>query len=315
MTTERDLPQSIQQEEGGQQQDLKKEKENPSDRLLGGGIWIEIDSNLKPGDPIRVRKGHVHLSEEGLNQEKAVVKKALSCSIEESNEEIFIRMTKGLENTQNPDLQDLYQDLLDAFKNKTKNPFNLAEINVDLLTNGIAERNLIREALKSKITQLPFRFKNKNGELVEQDKIDYIFVRDTGGKYRLIVGSKQGIAMIEVPDKLKDDQFHPDLTKVDRNPNTDAIIFPLGRSKDKSDPIASIIEIIKSPIDIIQLAAREELEAQRKKAKQAERERKKEIERERERRYRENQTYNPPPPSAPRRSSESGGYGYTRVSN
>jgi hypothetical protein len=306
MATERVSPQSIQQKKK-EQQDLKKEKENPRDRLLVGGIWVEIDPKLKPEDPIMVREGHVHLSEEGLNREKTVVKIALSVSIEEGNEEIFTRMTKGLENTQDPELQDLYQNLLKAFKNKTKNPFNLAEINVDLLTNGIAERNLIREALKSKITQLPFKFQNKNGELIEQDKIDYIFVRDAGKKYRLIVGSKQGIAMIEVPDKLKDDQFHPDLTKVDRNPNTDAIIFPLGSSKDKSDPIASIIEIRKGPIDIIQLAAREELEAQKEKVKQAKREK--------EKRDRKNQAYSPPPPSAPRRSSESGGYGYTQVSH
>lgn len=308
MAPERELPESIQQKEKGQQ-DPRKEKETPTDRLLIGGIWIEIDPKIKLGGPIKVREGHLHLSEEGLNREKAVVKTALSDSIEEGNEEIFTRMTKGLENTQDPDLQDLYQDLLEAFKNKTKNPFSLAEINVDILTNGIAERNLIREALKSKITQLPFKFQNKNGEPIEPDKIDYIFVRDTGEKYRLIVGSKKGIAMIEVPDELKDDQYHPDLTKVDRNPNTNAIMFPLGRSKSKSDPIASIIEIRKEPIDIIKLAAKEESEAQREKIKQAEKER------EKDRRDRENQSYSPPPPSAPTRSSESGGYGYTQVSH
>jgi hypothetical protein len=308
MTTERELPQPIPQQ-GNEQPDLKKEKENLRDSLLVGGIWIEIDPKIKSGGPIKIREGHVHLSEEGLNQEKAVVKQALSRSIEESDEKTFTRMTIGLENTQDPDLQDLYQDLLKAFKNKTKNPFELAEFNVDLITNGIAERNLIREVLKPKIKQLPFRFQNKNGDLIEQDKIDYLFVRDTGEQYRLIVGSKQGIAMIEIPDKLKDDQFQPDLIKVNRNPNTDAIIFPLGRSKDKNDPLVSIVEIRKGPIDIIQLAVKEELEAQREKAKQTERER------EKERRDRENRTYTPPQPSAPARSSESGGYGYARTSS
>jgi len=319
MALERELPKSIQQKEM-EQLAPKKEKEAPRDRLLIGGICIEIDPKVKAGGPIKVREGHVHLSEEGLNQEKAVVKTALSDSIEEGNEEIFTRMTKGLENAQNPDLQNLYLDLLKAFKNKKKDPFSLAEINVDILTNGIAERNLIREALRSKITQLPFKFQDKNRELIEQDKIDYIFVRDVGEKYRLIIGSKKGIAMIEVLDVLKDSQFRPDLTKIDRNPNTNAIIFPLGRSKDKSDPIASMVEIRKDPIDLIQVATREELEAQREKTRKAEAEREKEIkrrekDREKERERRDRQTYSPPPPSAPTRSSESGGYGYARVSN
>lgn len=288
-------------------------KENlrlPSRDILIGGIWIEIDQAKEGEKPFRIIDGKIHMDEGRLTSEKEDVKKALFGSIKEGDKEIFTRMTKGLEKTGDEDLAKLYKKLKSAFRAKDFEPLlKLKSINVDMLTNGIAERNLIREALKPKIKKLPFVFYDKYGKLLDnENEVDFIFVKDKGDKYKIVIGSRKGIGSIELPDDLENDQYQPALEGMDIDNVTDSRIIPLRPAKDGSDPLISTMEIRMGPIDIVEQASKEESRAQAEKAQQ-----KKQDQQFQAPTYPGSQ-YTPPSPQPPRRSSEGGGYGYASVS-
>jgi hypothetical protein len=272
--------------------------------LLIGGLWIELDDAPDGAPPFRIENGKIKMDKTRLNEEKEVVKQALSDAISTGNITIFSKMTGGLEIATDEKLIEIYIELQKAFIEKSQNPFQLHSINVDLLTDGIAERNLIREGLKPQIKQLPFIFRDKNEKALDIDNdLDFIFVKEKSNTYKLIVGSKHGIDSIELPDDLENDKFQPDLTKVEKDPVTDAITIALTKSKSGLPPIVSIIDIRKGSVDIIQKAAREEALAQANN-----------VRKRRSGSDDDQPSYTPSPPRSPRRSSESGGSGYTSVS-
>ena len=92
-------------------------------------------------------------------------------------------------------------------------------------------------------------------------------------------------------------EFQPDFLKIEKDPVADSITIPLKPTKDGSESYVTTIEVRKGPVDLPAKVAREEVEEQTRKA-----------------RKRKEEEYNPPPARTPRRSSESGGYGYVRVS-
>ena len=89
--------------------------------------------------------GQIRINERRLGEEREKVKKALADSIENGDEAFFFRITSALELINDEELIELREKLRQAFESKSQNPFELHSINVDLLTNGIAERNLILE--------------------------------------------------------------------------------------------------------------------------------------------------------------------------
>lgn len=278
----------------------EKQKLTISGQILTGAIWLEIDKAPEGEPAFRIKKGRLFIDREALKAAKDSVKKALADSISSGDEAIFSKLTRGIESTRDEELIELYEQLLEAFKRREKNPFKLKEINVDLLTDGIAERNIIREGLKPHIKQLPFVFRNRNGEELDRDRdVDFVFIRDKDKDYKLIVGSKKGIGGIELPDELGESQFAPDLLGITKDSVTDTIIIPLKAARDGIKPLVPNIEIRKGPIDLVRIVSYEEETAKAKKKRGEEDEKKR---------------YSPPPPRAPRRSSESGGYGYTNVS-
>ncbi len=274
-------------------------------RFLVDTIFTEI-SDLSAGAPIALKDGQLYMDRESLEQEKTKVKKALSDSIENGDHEVFLSMTAGLESSDIEELVDLGEKLEQAFASRTKNPFELKSINVDLLTDGIAERNLIREGLKPQIARQPFSFKDKDGNVLDQEKdLDFVFAKNVKSGYKIIVGSKKGIDQIDVPIQIENGKFDPDLTKIDKDPVNDSITIPLSNAKDGTETLATVIEIRKGPINLIEiLKKQEEREQKAKKPSEVE---------QAEDSYMAS-VYSPPPPRPPRRSSEGGGYGYTRVS-
>jgi hypothetical protein len=266
--------------------------------LLVGGIFIEIEDAQEGASPVRIVDGQIRMDRKRLDEEKNNVRQALFDAIARGDEDVFGRITRSLDITTNVTLIALRTKLHKAFEKQKKNFTKLDAINVSLLTDGVAERNIIREGLKPQIQRQPFIFYDNHGALLDPEKdIDYIFVKGKRNKYTVIIGSKKGIGSIELPDVLPDDRFLPDLGNIEKDPVTDVITIPLGDSKYGDTPLATSIEIRKGPIDIIAIATREEMRAQ------AEKERKK-----------QEKEYNPPAPRTPKRSSESGGYGYVSSS-
>lgn len=275
--------------------------------LLIGGIYLDLVDLPKGTPAFQMKDGKIFMDKTAFAKQQEEVKGALAKAIEEGNVEIFERLTKGLKQTGDPDLAVLYKELLDLFEKRTANPSTLKAINVDLLTDGIAQRNIIREGLKPEINKHPFVFRDRDGNPLAGDNLDYVFVQGKNDTYKLIVGSKKGIDSIELPDNLTDNQFTPDLLKIEKDPVSGAITIPLKDSKDGTTPVTSFVEIHKGPIDIIARVKKQESEEQAKKA------RRKSAASNDDEEDEENK-FNPPSPRAPRRSSESGGYGYTSVS-
>jgi hypothetical protein len=265
-------------------------------KLLVGGVWMEIDDAPDGQPPLRIVDGLLHMDKKRLDEEKTVVNKALSDSIANGDIDIFTRLTRGLDFAVDKDLIVLRNKLQKAFKKQSKTV--LEEINVNLLTDGVAERNIIREGLKPQIQLQPFIFRDREGNILDPDtEVDYIFVKGKGNTYKVIVGSKKGIAGIELPNDLPKNVFRPDVGNIEKDPVTDAITIPLGDAKDGSSPLVTTIEIRKGPINIIEKASREEQKAQ------AEKVRKKKA-----------KAYAPSKPKVPKKNSESGGYGYVSSS-
>ena len=284
-------------------------------RFLVGTIFTEI-SDLPAGAPITLKDGKLHINREGLEEEKAKVKKALSDSIENGDEAVFLNMTAGLESSDVEELVDLGEKLKGAFARRTKNPFELKSINVDLLTDGIAERNLIREGLKPQIARQPFTFKDKDGKDLDlENDVEFVFAKNKDEGYKIIVGSKKGIAEINVPIDLDDSKFQPDFTKIDKDTVNNSIVIPLKAAKDGTESLVTMFEIHKGPINLKEVLIYEEDKQDIFNAKAARKSSQtpssptdsiddKPV----------SPTYRPPTPRPPRRSSEGGGYGYTRVS-
>jgi hypothetical protein len=269
------------------------------EKILIAGIWLDLVDMPEGSPPLRIKDGKILMDAKRYSQECEDVKKALADSIEKKDEDTFNKMTGGLGLAEDEEVIDLYIKLKKLFK--SGNAKKLDSINVDFLTDGIAQRNIMREGLKPQVAKLPFSFVDRNGAKLDIERdLDIVFVKDKSGGYKLIVGSKKGIDEIEVPDNISSGKFQPDFLKIDKDAVTDTITIPLRPAKDGSESYVDSIEIRKGPIDLTQKLAREESEEQAKKAKK--------------RRERDSSNYSPPPARSPSRSSESGGYGYTRVS-
>ena len=266
------------------------------ERILIAGVWIELVDMAAEATPFRIEGNNLVIDKERFNKEREAVKEVLAEAIRKGDRAVFDKMTGGLSLAEDEEHIDLYIDLQKLFKEKSAK--RLDSINVDLLTDGIAQRNIIREGLKPQVAKLPFSFRDRSGNLLDMEKdIDIVFIRGKGEAYKLIVGAKKGIDEIELPDDFSPDQFQPDFLKIEKDPVADSITIPLKPTKDGSESYVTTIEVRKGPVDLPAKVAREEVEEQTRKA-----------------RKRKEEEYNPPPARTPRRSSESGGYGYVRVS-
>ncbi|KKQ90073.1 MAG: hypothetical protein UT12_C0002G0004 [Candidatus Curtissbacteria bacterium GW2011_GWC2_38_9] len=276
-------------------------------RFLTGLIYTEI-VELESDTPIMIVDGQIRINERRLGEEREKVKKALADSIENGDEAFFFRITSALELTNDEELIELREKLRQAFESKSQNPFELHSINVDLLTNGIAERNLIREGLKPQIARIPFSFEDKNGkELDPEEDIVFVFTRGKKNQYKIVVGSKKGIDKINVPKQLEDSKFQPDFANIDKDPVNNSITIPLKSARDGTESLVSIVEVHKGAIDLIAALQKEEV-AEEEEVTSPSRSRRSSSS------ASSSPAYNPPTPRPPRRSSEGGGYGYVRTS-
>lgn len=267
------------------------------ERVLVGGIWLDL-IDLPEGTPaFQIKDGKIRIDKKRFLEEKEKVEKALEASIWVGDEDTFNRMTGSLRFAEDEEQIDAYIKLRKLYDGGKSS--KLKSINVDFLTDGIAQRNIMREGLKPQVEKLPFSFMDRNGNKLDTEKdLDIVFVKDKGGAYKLIVASKKGIDEIVVPETFSADQFQPDFLKIDKDEVTDTITIPLKPARDGSESYVISVEIRKGPINLPQKLATEEAQEIAKRT-----------------RKKREEDYNPPPARTPRRSSESGGYSYTNVSS
>lgn len=267
------------------------------ERILVAGIWLDLTDLPDGSPPFQIKSGKISIDKKRFLEEKEKVEKALEASIRTGDEHTFNKMTGGLKFAEDEEQVDAYIKLRKLFDLGKSS--KLKSINVDFLTDGIAQRNIMREGLKPQVEKLPFTFMDRNGKALDHEKdLDLVFVKDKDGGYKLIVASKKGIDEIVVPEAFNADQFQPDFLKIDKDVVTDTITIPLKPSRDGSESYVVSVEIRKGPIDLPHKLAIEEAQEIAKRA-----------------RKKREENYNPPPVRTPRRSSESGGYGYTSVSS
>jgi len=283
------------------------ELRSPGPRFLVGLIYSEI-IDLPGNNPVTIEDGQLKIDRERLEDERQRVKKALSDSIGNGDEQVFLKMTGGLESSDIEELADLAQKLKQAFDARTRNPFELQSINVDLLTDGIAERNLIREGLKPQIARQPFIFKDRGGNVLGDDDLDFVFAKKKEEGYKILVASKKGIDQIDVPFELNDDKFKPELTRVDKDLVNNSIIIPLSDAADGTKPLVAVFEILKGPLNLVDVLKKQESIDQKKQKPSEPGSASVRLP------ITSTPNYNPPALRTPRRSSEGGGYGYARSS-
>lgn len=273
--------------------------------FVGEGLVPEIVELPKGSLPMRIVDGVIQLDKDRLNEEKKRMGGVLKEAIGTGNEKLFGIFLRNLEAIDNKESRALIEKLKKAFSTRDPGLLKLDELRVSIATDNIAERNLIREGLRPEISRQPFSFKDKKGDTLLPEDIDFIFVRNNKrGQFKIIIGSKKGIETIGIPDQLPDDKFVPNMMKVEKDPTADIIEIPLKPAADGHEPSAVIVQIKKGKID---LPAQLDLEERESRASQTRTEPDDDDSPNRPPRQQYNPSSSPSP--SPRRSW--GSYGYT----
>lgn len=262
--------------------------------VISPDFAIDIVELPADGPAIKIQDETIFLDKDRLKAEMVSVTDWLVGGVESGDEtvlEVYLRNLPGT--ASEDDVSELKSQLETAFETKDASGLKLDELHVNVVSAGIAERNLIREGIRPELLRQPFYFRDKQGNVLSgESDLDIVFARDDrrqGSGYRVIVGSRQGIDAIVIPKELPADKFVPDMTKMTKDELRDIITIPLKQAADGTMPSAATIEIHRDPVDLIEdLARQERVEAEQ----EARRERDRQEEEERQRRQ-----YSPPPPS------------------
>ncbi len=272
--------------------EIKPKVEKGYRLLIGNPLDAQI-VNLDPsGLPVRIEGGVIQLDKERLEAERRKLRESLKAAIESGNErmlQIYLQNLQGKEEG----LKEAKEDLTEAFRLKDSSRLQLDNLHVNLATEGIAQRNLIRQGLQPELARHPFTFKGAGGRNLDQDEVDIVFTRadESRENFKIIVGSKRGIEGVGIPQEIPDDKFQPDMNTAQKDPSSGVITIPLKAAKDDTLPLATVVEIIKRPIDLVRELAKLEEDA-----------REREREEERRRRQQSSSLYSGPS------SSQSGRY-------
>jgi hypothetical protein len=215
--------------------------------------------DLSDGAKIKIENGSISIDRQALEDEHNNVLTYLKNAIDSGNEVEVAKFLWYLEDSQDEAGIDLRNKINTALKNRDSSSLSLKNISVVMPSKEIAQRRLIKEALRTEITNIPFSFKDKNGDTINTDNIDFIFVVDVATKnFKLIVASQFGIDSVSVEEVVDDTKFKPDFNKITKDTENDYIIIPLLPAEDGIAPPFGFLEIRKGKIDLPQQISEDE---------------------------------------------------------
>lgn len=235
--------------------------------MVSSPILFE-ETDLEPGEPkIKVDAGGIiKIDRKALDEGEKSVIEYLKEAIARGDEKEIRRFLWYLEDREDEETKAFRQQLEEAFRSKNPASLDLDSLNVVLPLRTLAEKQLIKNALREQLKKIPFSFKDHAGNLLNQDKeVDFVFIPQ-GDQFKLVVASKKGIGSVALPESITDESFQPELMKIAKDQKAGTITIPLNKAKDGSEPMAPIIEIRKERIDLPGelLRQEEELEKQAK---------------------------------------------------
>lgn len=222
---------------------------------IGDAIIPEITS-LPEGQSMQITEGRVLLDRDALERAKQGVIGRLRGAIESGDEHVVAGYSWYLEDSQDPDVVALRNQIQEALQQRNAAHLQLDALNVHLPTEGMAQRQLIKEGLQREISRYPFSFRGRDGQPLNQEDLDFVFTRhsERPDTFKMIVASRRGIEAIAVPDpeNFPQDKFQVDFASRDlaKDPNTGAMTIPLKAAADGTMPAVAIIEIRKEAVDL-----------------------------------------------------------------
>lgn len=239
-----------------------KETDVVTASLIGDSINPAL-IDLPDGIPMSVKDGNLQLNARMFPEYRSNMEEVLRRGIIEGDEKILQLYIDNV--SQLPDkaeVQNVINALKSAFETRSMDPL-LSNLVVEGITNDIAQRNLIRKGIEDELTRNPLKIIGHDGKEIPLDDLDIVFTKDDDAKksgFKFIIGSKKGIDGVELLDSLEPHQFQPDYTGLAKDKKIEAIIVPLKKSKDGTEPSATKIQIIKSPINLASVLAKQERE-------------------------------------------------------
>lgn len=226
--------------------------------LLSQDFLTFISTDLSAtGKVMRIGSDGIELDQQSLDKQREQVSVWLNESIISGDEKTLGIYLRNVDN-RDDDANELSDKIREAFEKN--DPSVLNSVRISGITNGIAERNLIREGIKAEIPRLPFVFRDRQGnQLNLQEDIDIIFTQKggRGGGYKFVIGSKKGIESITFPEELPSNMFKPDITQITKS-DAGAIMLPIGSAADGTESPVVVVDIRKGPIDLSAAFSEEE---------------------------------------------------------
>lgn len=214
------------------------------------------------GPKMLLVNGEIQLDQEARLKEIEKVNEWLNQGIrdgDESVQQVYLRNLVELDNSEE-EKAELASRIETAFRTRDISHL-LDQLTVEIVTAGIAERNLIREGLRPELIRQPFYFKDSDGvALSGEGDLDIVISRgdDGGDKFKVIVGSKLGINTIHVPETLPEDTFVPELAEASKDQLRDVVSIPLKKAANNSEPSIGIVEVHLGPIDLLTVISEQE---------------------------------------------------------
>lgn len=209
-------------------------------------------------EPVQFTADGVVMDEAAFNTALGNVNQRLIDAVTRGDAAEVERYLWYLEDQSGEDVDNFRQQLRDAVQRHDASQLVLDTFNVSLPNRGLAEKNLIKEAIEGKVGRLPFEFEDDAAGSIAASQTDFIYTQK-GRENVLLVGSKKGIHGISV---LTDnpDMYEPDLDSIERDTSTGTITIKLKpNKKGERPPVDKIIIFKDQKIDLPkELVKREE---------------------------------------------------------
>ncbi len=231
-------------------------------------VVTELPAN---GPKMALVNGEIQLDQTAREAEIESVNNWLNQGVREGDEkvlEVYMRNLVSLDATEE-EIAELAYKIQTAFRTQDISHL-MQQLDVSILSAGIAERNLIREGLRPELLKQPLYFKDSNGKsLSGEENLDIVISRGDKGsdKFKVIVGSKQGIGTVHIAQSLSKDIFIPDLKKASKDPLRNVISIPLKKAADGTEPSIGVVEVHMGAVDLLAVLSEQERTQAAKKEK------------------------------------------------
>lgn len=215
--------------------------------LLSDVVATPLRSEHKPLLP---DAGKVQFGEDGV----VIDETAFNVALNNVNQSLIKAITRGdvteverylwyLQDQAGEEADKFRQQLRDAVQKKDASGLVLDSLTISLPNRGLAEKNLIKEALEEKVRKLPFEFENDAGEVIDQNQTDFIYTQ-SGGSSILMIGSKRGIHGISVLTEDLD-KYQANLDSLEKDDSTGTITINLKPDRSGANPPVDKVIIFK----------------------------------------------------------------------